>query len=75
MKKDLLATGQVVENEKVDDKEGEMVSEVSFKMHSKHRIINMDETQHDSSVTDDKGGSQAINKFDLIIGLSPCTGR
>jgi hypothetical protein len=60
VKKDLLATGQVVENEKVD---------------SKHRIINMDETQHDSSVTDDKGGSQAINKFDLIIGLSPCTGR
>ena len=59
VKKDLLATG-LVENEIVFGKEGEMVSEVRFKMHSERRIINMDETHHDLSVTGDKGGSQAV---------------
>jgi hypothetical protein len=58
VKKDLLATG-LVENEIVYDKEGELVSEVRFKMHNKRRIINKDKTHHDLSVTGDKGGSQA----------------
>jgi hypothetical protein len=60
VKKDLLATG-LVENEIVYDKEGELVSEVRFKMHSERRIINMDETHHDLSVTGDKGGSRAVS--------------
>ena len=59
-KKDLLATG-LVENEKVYGEEGETVSEVRFKMHSERRIINMDETHHDLSVTGDKGGSRAVS--------------
>jgi hypothetical protein len=46
VKKDLLTTG-LVENEVVFGNEGEMVSEVRFKMHSERRIINMDETHHD----------------------------
>ena len=37
------------------------MSEVRFKMHSKRRIINMDETHHDLSVTGDKDGSQAVS--------------
>jgi hypothetical protein len=60
VKKDLLATG-LVENEIVYDENGEMVSEVRFKMHSERRIINMDETHHDLSITGDKGGSRAVS--------------
>ena len=62
VKKDLLATALLVEDEEVYyDEEGEMVSEVRFKMHSERRIINMDETHHDLSVTGDKGGSRAVS--------------
>ena len=60
VKKDLLVTGLLVEDEVVFGKEGEVVSEVRFKMHSKRRIINMDETHHDLSDTGDKGGSRAV---------------
>jgi hypothetical protein len=60
VKKDLLATG-LVEDEKVFGKEGDMVSEVRFKMHSERRIINMDKTHHDLSITGDKGGSRAVS--------------
>jgi hypothetical protein len=60
VKKDLLVTG-LVEDEVVFGKEGEVVSEVRFKMHSKRRIINMDETHHDLSITGDKGGSRAVS--------------
>ena len=60
VKKDLLATG-LVEDEKVYGKEGDMVSEVRFKMHSERRIINMDKTHHDLSITGDKGGSRAVS--------------
>ena len=56
----MLATG-LVENEIVYDENGEMVSEVRFKMHSERRLINMDETHHDLSITGDKGGSRAVS--------------
>ena len=60
VKKDLLATG-LVENEIVYDENGEMVSEVRFKMHSERRIINMDETHHDLSITGNEGGLRAVS--------------
>jgi hypothetical protein len=60
VKKDLLATG-LVDHEIVYDENGEMVSEVRFKMHSEHRIIKMDETHHDLSITGNKGGSRAVS--------------
>ncbi len=59
VKKDLLVIG-LIENEVVFGKEGGMVSEVRFKMHCERRIINVDETHHDLSVTGDKGGSRAV---------------
>jgi hypothetical protein len=60
VKRDLLATG-LVEDEQVLDEKGGLVSEVRFKMHSERRIINMDETHHDLSITGDKGGSRAVS--------------
>jgi hypothetical protein len=60
VKKDLLATG-LVDDEIVLDSEGELVSEVRFKMHSEQRFINMDETNHDLSITGDKGGLRAVS--------------
>jgi hypothetical protein len=60
VKQDLLATG-LVEDERVLDEKGELVSEVRFKMHVERRIINMDETHHDLSITGDKGGSRAVS--------------
>ena len=65
VKKDLLATG-LVEDEQVLDKEGGLVSEVRFKMHSVRRIINMDETHHDLSITRDKGGSRAVSNHNPL---------
>ena len=60
VKKDLLDTG-LVEDEMVYDEKGEMLSELRFKTHSQRRIINMDETHHDLSITGDKGGSRAVS--------------
>ena len=59
VKKDLLGTGLVVD-EKVLDKQGKVLSEVRFLKDTKRRIINMDETHHDLSITGDKGGSRAV---------------
>ncbi len=56
VKNDLLKTG-LVDDEIVLDDKGELVSEVQFKMHSKPRFNNMDETHHNLSITGDKGGS------------------
>ena len=59
-KNDLLSTGLVVDEE-VFNGEGELVSEVRFKRDTERRIINLDETHHDISMTGDKGGSRAIS--------------
>ncbi|KAI2513446.1 hypothetical protein MHU86_920 [Fragilaria crotonensis] len=60
VKRDLLTTGLVVDEE-VFNNEGGLVSEVRFKKDTERRIINMDETHHDLSVTGDKGGSRAVS--------------
>ncbi len=61
VKKDILATG-LVEDEKVFDVEnGASVSEVRLKQDKERRLINMDETHHELSITGDKGGSCAVS--------------
>ncbi len=59
-KSDLLRTGLVVD-ESVFDEEGCIVSELRFLPDTERRIINMDETHHDLSITGDKGGSRAVS--------------
>jgi hypothetical protein len=59
-KKDLIKTGLVEDREELD-KDGERVSEVCFKQDCKRRIINMDETHHNLSITGDRGGSRNIS--------------
>jgi hypothetical protein len=56
----LIQTGLVEEREELD-KDGEMVSEVVFKQDCKQRIINMDKTHHNLSITGDRGGSRNIS--------------
>jgi hypothetical protein len=51
VKRDLIATG-LVEDKAVLDEEGKLVSEVCFKLDSQRRIINMDETHHNLSITE-----------------------
>ena len=60
MQKDLLSTGLVVDEKMLND-EGGLVSEVHFKNDTERRIINMDETHHDLSMSGDKSGSRAIS--------------
>ena len=60
VKRDLLTTGLVVDEQVFND-EGGLVSEVQLKKDTEQRIINMDETHHDLSVTGDKGGSRAVS--------------
>jgi len=60
VKKDLISTG-LVDDVMVLDDNGELVSEVCFKTDSQRRIINMDETHHNLSITGDKGGSRAVS--------------
>jgi hypothetical protein len=58
IKFDLLATEMVVDKIELDEN-GDLVSEVRFKPDVKRRIINMDETHQDLSITGDKGGSRS----------------
>jgi hypothetical protein len=67
VKKDLLRTGLVDDIVEVLDEEGGMVSEVFFKTDTKPRIINMDETHHNLSITGDIGGSRAVTFHDPTI--------
>jgi hypothetical protein len=63
-KADLIATGLVVDQE-VRNESGELLSEVDFRPADrggddvKRRIINMDETHHDLSITAEKGGPRS----------------
>ena len=60
VKVDLVKSGLVIDRE-VRDAEGAFVSEVDFRSDDvRRRIINMDETHHDLSITGDKGGSRAL---------------
>jgi hypothetical protein len=59
-KKDLLRTGLVIDEE-VLNQEGGIVSEIRFRQDTERRIINMDETHHDLSITGDRGGPRAVS--------------
>ena len=56
----MLKTGLVL-NQQVLNDEGEVVSEVMFRKDTERRIINMDETHYDLSITGDKGGPRAVS--------------
>jgi hypothetical protein len=60
VKADLLSTGMVVDENELDGNGG-LLSEVRFKPDVTRRIINMDETHHDLSITGDKGGSRSVS--------------
>jgi hypothetical protein len=60
VKKDLIKTGLVL-NQQVLNDEGAVVSELMFRKDTERRIINMDETHHDLSITGDKGGPRAVS--------------
>ena len=59
-KKDLIETGLVIDEE-VRDANGVLVSELDFRSDEvRRRIINMDETHHDLSITGDRAGPRAV---------------
>ena len=59
-KADLINSGLVIDRE-VRDEQGGLLSELDFRSDEvKRRIINMDETHHDLSITGDKGGSRSL---------------
>ncbi|KAI2494414.1 hypothetical protein MHU86_20097 [Fragilaria crotonensis] len=60
VKQDFISTG-LVDDEVVLDASGTLVSEVRFKMDTQRRIINMDETHHNLSITGDKSGSRSVS--------------
>jgi hypothetical protein len=59
-KLDLIATGLCIDQE-VRDANGNLVSELDFRSDEvRRRILNMDETHHDLSVTGDRGGPRSV---------------
>jgi len=54
VKSDLLVTRMVVDENELDEN-GVLLTEVRFKPNVKERIINMDKTHHDLSITGDRG--------------------
>jgi hypothetical protein len=59
VKIDLIESGLVIDRE-VRDAEGQLLSELDFcLLEVERRIINMDETHHNLSITGDKGGPRA----------------
>ncbi len=57
---DLISNGLVIDRE-VRNGNGELLSELDFRSKQvTHRIINMDKTHHDLSITGDKGGSRWV---------------
>jgi hypothetical protein len=59
-KQDLINTCLVIDEEVLDEK-GAMVSEALFREDTERRIINMDETHHDLSITGDRGGPREVS--------------
>ena len=59
-KRDLIDTGLVIDQE-VRDRNGNLISELDFRSNEvRRRIINMDETHHDLSITGDRGGPRSV---------------
>jgi hypothetical protein len=60
VKVDLINSGLVIDRE-VRDAEGKLLSELDFRSTEvERRIINMDETHHDLSISGDKSGTRAL---------------
>jgi hypothetical protein len=60
-KRDLIETGLVLNREVRDSVTGNLISELDFRSDEvRRRIINMDETHHDLSVTGDQGGPRSV---------------
>jgi len=60
VKKDMIATGLVLDRE-IRDSNGKLVSELDFRSDDvRRRIVNMDETHHDLSITGDRSGPRAV---------------
>ena len=59
-KRDLIDSGLVIDQE-VRDGNGNLISELDFRSEEvRRRIINMDETHHDLSITGDRGGPRCV---------------
>jgi hypothetical protein len=56
----LVATG-LVKDKALLDENGKVVSEVFFKCDLEQRIIHMDETHHNLTITGDRGNPQAVS--------------
>ena len=60
-KKDLISTGLVIDRGEVRKDNGELLLELDFRSDQvTRRIINMDETHNDLSITGDKDGSRSV---------------
>jgi hypothetical protein len=60
-KRDLINSGLVIDQEVQDLNTGNLISELDFRSDEvQRRIINMDETHHDLSVTGDRGGPRCV---------------
>ena len=60
-KRHLIETGLVINSEVRDTSTGNLISELDFRSDEvRRRIINMDETHHDLSVTGDRGGPRSV---------------
>ena len=66
-----IVTG-LVEDKEVYNSEGELLSELAFKKDSRRRIIIMDETHHDLSITGEKGGPRAVTYFNPDLQRGRC---
>jgi hypothetical protein len=59
-KQDLINTGLVIDQE-IRCSDGSLLSELDFRSDEvRRRIINMDETHHDLSITGDRGGPRSV---------------
>lgn len=59
-KRDMIETGLCIDQE-VRGPSGELLSELDFRSDEvKRRIVNMDETHHDLSITGDRGGPRSV---------------
>jgi hypothetical protein len=66
-KKDLIETGLVIDAEG-RDANGVLMSELDFRSDNvRRRIINMDETHHDLSISGDRAGPRAVTYHNLSL--------
>jgi hypothetical protein len=74
-KRDLIDSGLVIDQE-VRDRNGNLLSELDFGSDEvQRRIINMDETNHDLSVTGDRGGPRCVMYHNPILPSNMAAGE